>query len=82
MIEGLAKADDAARGNVMIEAGGDGLRWPALDLDMTVPGLVVGLLGTQKYMARLAGRAKSKAKAVAARQNGKKGGRPRKLKAA
>jgi DNA invertase Pin-like site-specific DNA recombinase len=38
---------------------------------------MAGLLGTRSWMARKAGSTTSKAKAEAARENGKKGGRPR-----
>ena len=57
---------------------GYGLHWEALDTDLSLPGLLSGLLGTQAYMARRAGRATSFAKAAAAKANGAKGGRPRK----
>lgn len=57
---------------------GYALRWETLDVDFTVPGLLAGIIGTKKYMASLAGRATSPAKAAAARANGAKGGRPRK----
>ena len=40
--------------------------------------LMAGIFGTKAYMTRLAGQAKSPAKAAAARANGAKGGRPRK----
>jgi hypothetical protein len=63
---------------VEILGAGHGLHWDALDLDLSLPGLVAGLFGTQAHMARRAGRATSPAKAAAARQNGAKGGRPRK----
>lgn len=57
---------------------GYGLHWDALDTDLSVPGLLVGLFGTKSFMARHAGRATSPAKAGAARANGAKGGGPRK----
>jgi hypothetical protein len=47
-------------------------------VDLSIPGLLAGLFGTKAYMARRAGQAKSPAKAAAARENGRKGGRPRK----
>jgi hypothetical protein len=53
-----------------------------LDVDLSVPGLLAGLLGTKAYMDRQraarAGAATSPAKAAAARRNGAKGGRPHK----
>jgi len=52
-------------------------------VDLCVPALVSGIFGTRAWMtrelARAAGRTKSPAKAAAARSNGAKGGRPRKI---
>jgi len=56
---------------------GYGLHWEDLDVDLSVPGLLSGLLGTAGYMAGRAGRSTSPAKAAAARANGARGGRPR-----
>lgn len=79
LVEGLheAAAEDIAK--VEVIGGGFGLHWETLDLDYTVPGLVNGVFGTAGWMAARAGRATSPAKAAAARANGKKGGRPRKV---
>jgi hypothetical protein len=58
------------------------LHWETLDVDLSIPGLLAGLFGTQAYMDRMrasrAGRATSPLKAETARRNGQKGGRPRK----
>ena len=78
LIQGLADATDDERGEIEVWGEGYALRWDKLDLDFTVPGLVSGIFGTRKYMASLAGRTRSPAKAAAARANGAKGGRPRK----
>ena len=54
--------------------------WPALGVAHYVPGLVAGLFGTRRWMAeigRRGGKRRTKAKALAARANGAKGGRPR-----
>ncbi len=56
---------------------GHGLHWEELDVDLTVPGLLAGVFGTQSHLARKAGQTTSPAKAAAARNNGMKGGRPR-----
>jgi hypothetical protein len=77
LIQGLEAADDATLASVEVSPGGYGLRWDALDVDVSAPGLVAGLYGTRAHMARLAGAARSEAKAAAARANGAKGGRPR-----
>jgi hypothetical protein len=78
LAQGLEDATDAELGNLELWGDGFALHWEALDADFTVPGLLAGIFGTRKYMARQAGRATSPAKAAAARANGAKGGRPRK----
>ena len=76
--QGLETASDDELEAVEILGAGYGLHWEALDVDLSVPGLMAGLFGTKAYMARRAGQATSAAKAAAARENGRKGGRPRK----
>ena len=78
LAEGLVGASDAALGEVEVLGEGHGLHWESLDVDFTVPGLLAGIFGTRSWMARQAGRARSDAKAAAARANGRKGGRPKK----
>lgn len=63
---------------VEIVGQGYALHWEALDVDLSLPGLMAGVFGTKTWMARRAGRATSAAKAAASRANGAKGGRPRK----
>lgn len=69
--------------SVEIDGAGFNLHWPAIDADLYVPALVAGVFGTRAWMARelarVAGRTRSPAKAAAARANGAKGGRPRKV---
>ena len=77
LAQGLEEAADADLAAVEIQGNGYGLHWPTLDVDLAVPDLMAGLLGTRSWMARKAGSTTSKAKAEAARENGKKGGRPR-----
>jgi hypothetical protein len=79
LIQGLATATEAQIQEIELLGEGFGLRWEALDLDMTVPGLLAGVFGTRAWMARRAGQAKSPAKSAAARANGARGGRPRKV---
>jgi hypothetical protein len=76
--QGLEKASDDQLAGVEIAGVGFGLHWAELDVDLSVPALMAGLLGTNAHMARLAGQAVSPAKAAASRANGAKGGRPRK----
>jgi len=78
MAQGLEGATDEELAAVEILGAGYGLHWESLDVDLSVPGLLTGLFGTKAYMARRAGQATSPAKATAARENGRKGGRPRK----
>lgn len=66
---------------IEIQASGLGLYWPKLDADLYVPALVKGVFGSKNWMAQIGGvggSAKSANKAAASRQNGSKGGRPRK----
>jgi hypothetical protein len=81
LAEGLDTATEAQLAQVEILGAGYGLHWEDLDVDLSVPGLLAGLFGTRVFMARQAGRAKSPAKAAAARSNGSLGGRPRKATA-
>lgn len=82
LVQYLRDATDDELAEVEVLGRGYGLHWETLNVDFTVPGLMSGIFGTRKYMAQLAGRATSDAKAAAARENGKKGGRPRKSAAA
>ncbi|ALR23291.1 DUF2442 domain-containing protein [Sphingobium baderi] len=76
--QGLEAASADQLAEVEILGLGYGLHWEGLDVDLSLPGLMAGILGTKAYMARRAGQATSQAKAAAARANGAKGGRPRK----
>jgi len=77
LAQGLETATDDQLAAVEILGTGTGLHWEALDVDLSVPGLLAGIFGTRSYIAGQAGRATSPAKAAAARRNGAKGGRPR-----
>ncbi len=79
-LQGLQDAKPAQLSKVEILGRGTGLRWPLLDVDHYVPGLLNHIFGTSRWMAELGrrgGATTSAAKAAAARANGKKGGRPR-----
>lgn len=80
--QGLENATDEQIAQVEVLGRGYGLHWEDLNEDHAVPALVAGVFGTRKYMAHLAGKAISERKAAAARENGKRGGRPRKVAAA
>jgi hypothetical protein len=75
--QGLETATADQLAEVEILGLGYGLHWEGLDVDLSLPGLMAGILGTKAF-ARRAGQATSPAKAAAARANGAKGGRPRK----
>lgn len=79
LAQGLEEATEDQLAAVEVLGTGYGLHWEALDVDLSVPGLMAGLFGTRSFMARQAGQSRSPAKAQAARNNGAKGGRPRKI---
>lgn len=82
LIEGLAGASAGDLAEIEISPSGLGLYWPHLDADVYVPALLQGIFGSKSWMARQLGAAggavRSQAKAAASRENGRKGGRPRK----
>ena len=81
LAQGLEGAGAADLSEIEITPMGTGLHWPRLDADLTVDGLLAGVFGSRSWMrahAARAGRARSPAKAAAARANGGKGGRPKK----
>jgi hypothetical protein len=82
LAEGLADASPDSLAEIEISPAGLGLHWPKLDADLYVPALLQGVFGSKKWMARQlgaeGGKARTAAKAAAARANGQKGGRPRK----
>jgi hypothetical protein len=85
LAQGLENATPAALSKIEISPLGTGLHWPELDADLYVPGLLAGMFGSKSWMAaRLGaagGQARSAAKTAAVRENGRKGGRPRKVAA-
>lgn len=84
--QGLAGASAVDLSAIEITPSGLGLHWPRLDADLYVPALLQGVFGSKTWMASLMGKtggqARTKAKTAAARENGKKGGRPRKTQPA
>ena len=81
LVPGLDGVGAAELGTPVVSPAGDALSWPALDLDLYVPGLVACAFGTRLFAAatgRQGGRRRTKAKTAAAKLNGAKGGRPRK----
>ena len=84
-VQGLENAKPSQLQEVEITPSGFGLYFPELDEGINVLNLLEGTMGSRKWMAaRLGaegGKARTKAKAAAARANGSLGGRPRKLAA-
>src|SRR5260370_209474 len=80
--EGLENAKAEQLAAIEISPHGFGLHWPKLDADLYVPAILEGVLGSARWMAarlgQRGGQVRSKAKTVAARKNGRLGGRPRK----
>ncbi len=78
--------------DVEIAVEGLYLRWTSLDEDLFLPNLLRGVFGTQKWMSGLkehlssagkkGGAARTEVKQKSSAENGKKGGRPRKMNVA
>ncbi len=84
LLQGLKGAKRAQLERVTVTGRGIALYWPELDVDLSIPDLLAGSLGTRAWMKALGkrgGSTTSGTKAAAARENGKRGGRPRKSQA-
>ncbi len=78
-VRGLERASHAARARLELAPTGDGIWWDALDADISVPGILAATFGSAaaSMLGAKGGSATSSAKSIAARANGKRGGRPR-----
>ncbi len=80
-VQGLEDAEDSDLDRLELTPSRLGLNFPTLDVDLSIPALFHKLTGSKQWMASQLGRAggsvTSQKKASAARENGKKGGRPR-----
>lgn len=80
--EGLEKAKPEQLAKIEISPSGFGIYFQDLDVDLYLPGLLEGVLGSRSWMAshlgKTGGRSTSAAKSAASRSNGKQGGRPKK----
>jgi Protein of unknown function (DUF2442) len=81
LLQGLMGSPPEVLAEVEVTPSGYGLHWESLDVDLAVPQLMAGIFGSQAWMTELGrrgGHATTAAKARASRENGKRGGRPRK----
>jgi hypothetical protein len=81
LMQGLEEATSEDLNDVWLDASGSSVHWARLDVDFEITGLVAGIFGTKAWMSELGrkgGQATSLAKSEASRNNGKKGGRPKK----
>jgi hypothetical protein len=81
LAQGLGSASPEELAAVEVMPGAESIYWPCLDVGFSVPNLISGSFGTKVWMremGRVGGSVRSSAKAAAVRENGKKGGRPRK----
>ncbi len=82
--QGLEAAKTEDLSEIEISSSGLGIHFSRLDADLYLPALLEGFLGSRLWMAsemgRRGGSARTKAKAVVARENGRLGGRPKKHK--
>jgi hypothetical protein len=78
--QGFENATPADLATGEIEGAGLSIHFPTLDAEIYIPALLRGVMGTKKWMAAqlgaAGGKSTSEAKAAAARENGKRGGRP------
>lgn len=79
--QGLENARASELEVIELSPSGFGIHFPKLDADLYIPGLLEGLMGSERWMAarlgQIGGRSRSRAKKAAARANGRLGGRPR-----
>lgn len=81
--QGLRGATAEQLSRVEVLPGGSAILWDEIDAGLAVAPLLAGVFGSKAWMRELGrqgGRVQSEAKARASRENGKKGGRPRKVR--
>jgi hypothetical protein len=78
LAQGLAGASPADLAQVQVTPSGAGLRWPSLDTDFSLPGLMMGVFGSPAWMRELARKhegAKPKTSVASTHANGNGNGR-------
>jgi hypothetical protein len=82
--QGLEHAHPSDLIDAEVTPSGLGIHFSRLNADLYLPALLEGFLGSRSWMAseigKAGGKASTQAKAAAARENGKLGGRPKKPK--
>jgi hypothetical protein len=83
LAQGLENAAPSELTEIEISPSGFGIHFPKVDADLYLPALLQGVFGSKAWMAAqlgaAGGRARTRAKKMAARANGRRGGRPRKV---
>jgi hypothetical protein len=84
LLDELADLAPEELARVEVDVSGEALSWEEYDIDISVPGILVAILGDAmlRAFASRGGASTSERKAAAARVNGRKGGRPRKKRPA
>ena len=82
--QGIEHAKPYQLAKIDITPSGLGIHFPKLDVDIYLPALLEGFLGSRRWIAaemgKIGGKSSTKAKSEAARRNGTLGGRPKKIK--
>lgn len=81
LIQGLQTDDDEALSDFELVLQGSQIHWETLDVQFYIDSFLRGVFGTPGWMAEIGARggtSRSDAKRQASRENGKKGGRPKK----
>lgn len=78
MVPGTSQATHEELERIQLEPFGEAVIWDELNTDTNVLGLMLEALHVKTWAAKYLGSVTSPAKAEAARENGKKGGRPKK----
>jgi hypothetical protein len=78
MVAGTSRATPEELEQIQLEPFGEAVIWEELNADTNVLGMMMHAFHLKTQAAKYLGSVTSPAKAEAARENGKKGGRPRK----